>query len=517
MRKILILFCAMFVGTAYACDTNQIDVLGDGTQCETTKFSLNTTNLTVNDTFNFSISATGTFYVDCGTDGTLSGTGALNKTVIRTDTNESLYTCTYTSGGAKTIRMAGRATGYNSIIEDYIRKYAAIRFGGLENNEGTTPYLIREISGSIGQIFPTLGQGVNLRPAFIATFARTKIRNIPANLFNDVYGTTTSMFLATFLRCDLLISIPENLFTGITGGSYKLFDRTFYGCTSLTSLPESLFRDVIHASDDEFMNTFAYCSSLTSIPAKLFSGITKGSSYMFNATFGNCTRLTSIPAGLFSGITTSAAYMFRYTFSNCTNITGYIPPSAFAGLVANNSQMETGMWTNTFNNANLATSCPAGTVQFITGYENSWDGRVSCVDENLVCGAGEYLPQHWFQCEKCPENNYCAGGTYAYSETTASGATSCTSGLYSPAGMWESAQCGRILHIGDAAVYLRSVKKTTPSLNIDIDNDGTPDFFGNMTTSDVVMSNGTTRKLKLQYGGNTYSVYDDSVNIPNSE
>ena len=79
--------------------------------------------------------------------------------------------------------------------------------------------------------------------------------------------------------------------------------------------------------------------------------------------------------------------------------------------------------------------------------------------------------------------------------------------------MWELAQCGRILHIGDNIVYLRSIKKTEPSLNIDIDNDGIPDFFGNMTTSDTVMTNGATKSFKVKYNSQTYSIYDDSVTI----
>ena len=149
----------------------------------------------------------------------------------------------------------------------------------------------------------------------------------------------------------------------------------------------------------------------------------------------------------------------------------------------------------------------------MTGYESYWNGHVSCVDENLVCAAGEYLPAHWYKCEPCPENNYCVGGTYPYSETISSGATQCPSGLYSPAGMWESTQCGRILQIGDEVVYLHTTKKTSPALHIDIDHDGVADFFGNMTTRDVPMTRGTTKKLKLSFGGQIYSVYDDSVDI----
>ena len=233
---------------------------------------------------------------------------------------------------------------------------------------------------------------------------------------------------------------------------------------------------------------------------------------MFHGTFNACTRLTSIPAGLFSGITTGASYMFRSTFNGCSKLSGYIPPSTFAGLIANGHPTAENMWYSTFNNTKLATSCPAGTVQFITGYEDYWGGRVSCVDENLVCGAGEYLPTHWFQCEQCPENNYCPGGTYTYNGNS-QGATQCPTGLFAPSGMWEAAQCGRILHVGDGFVYLRATKKTAPSLHLDLDHDGVADYFGNMTTLDVPMSRGTQRKLKVRYNNTTYSIYDDSVDL----
>lgn len=58
-------------------------------------------------------------------------------------------------------------------------------------------------------------------------------------------------------------------------------------------------------------------------------------------------------------------------------------------------------------------------------------------------------------------------------------------------------------------MYLRSVKKTTPSLNAKIGNDI---FYGNMTVADVAMNAATTRKLKVSYGGVTYSIYDDTIN-----
>ena len=123
------------------------------------------------------------------------------------------------------------------------------------------------------------------------------------------------------------------------------------------------------------------------------------------------------------------------------------------------------------------------------------------------------MPANYDGCVICPVDNYCGGGTYTFNETVAQGIVSCGAGLFAPSGMSSSNQCGRILHIGDNVVYLHSVKKTTPALHVDIDQDGTADYFGNMTTLDVPMTRGTERKLKLQYDGVTYSVYDDSVDL----
>ena len=135
------------------------------------------------------------------------------------------------------------------------------------------------------------------------------------------------------------------------------------------------------------------------------------------------------------------------------------------------------------------------------------------VPNEYDCAPGEYVPANSDGCVVCPADSYCPGGHYVFNETETQGITACAPGLYAPTGMWESAQCGRILHIGDEVVYLRSTQKTTPALHVDIDNDGVADFFGNVITLDVPMTNGTQRKLKLSYGGQTYSVYDDSVDL----
>ena len=111
----------------------------------------------------------------------------------------------------------------------------------------------------------------------------------------------------------------------------------------------------------------------------------------------------------------------------------------------------------------------------------------------------------------CPENSYCTGGTYQYSETNDYGITQCPNSLYAPIGMSNANQCGHILYIGEEVVYLHSIKKTSPALHVKIGNNI---FYGNMTTSDVVMHSGNEYKLKVKMGETIYSVYDDTVTLP---
>ena len=500
-------FCG--VSRADVCASNQIDV-GNGV-CENTKFSVTTKSISAGDEFRFYMSAQGTFYIDCGDGGELSGVGVSGVTVSRTDTSQSLYTCAYTTGGVKTIRFAGHATGYNTrdVSQQDVEAIPAIGFYVSTNNAR----LIKNIDGSLGALFPTLGKTGDKQPNFLRTFYDClNLANIPADLFSGIMGARAQMFSWTFWGCKSLTSVPSGLFRGISGAAPAMFASTFRRCESLVNIPADLFAGVSGAANNLFHGTFLYCYALTTIPDGLFAGVNGCAAEMFRSTFAY-TGITQIPDALFAGVNCAAEMMFAYTFQYNSNLSGYIPSSLFAGLIANGTPYTTSMMSNIFAGTNLATTCPAGTVQFMTGYEDYWDGHVACVDENLVCGAGKYLPSHWYQCESCPENNYCVGGTYSYSESIASGATQCPNNLYSPAGMSSADQCGRILHIGDNVVYLRSVKKTTPSLNVDIDNDGIADFFGNMTISDVVMNSDTDKKLKIQFGGQTYSVYDDTVTV----
>lgn len=131
-------------------------------------------------------------------------------------------------------------------------------------------------------------------------------------------------------------------------------------------------------------------------------------------------------------------------------------------------------------------------------------------DTVYTCAPGKYLPHNTETCETCPANAYCPGGDYTFDTELDRGIMSCADGLMAPAGMWQSAQCGHVLHVGDSIIYLRSERQTSPSVGFLL-NDGV--FYANATTSDVSMNSGTTRKLKFKNGDNIYSVYDDTVDI----
>ena len=236
----------------------------------TPEFTIETINMSAGSTFSFDISASGTFYVDCGDGGTLSGTGVSGNTITRNDTTNAQYTCTYPNSGTHKILFAGDATGYTTSLA------AAISFIGNKN--------IKTVDGSLGAIFS---------------------------------GSASSMFNSTFAGCTSLTSIPENLFAGVNGSAKRMFYSTFEYCTSLTSIPENLV----------------------------------------------------------SGVSGSASYMFYATFDGCTGLRGYIPYNTFPG----SDVLSVSTMYDTFNNTTLATTCPAGTEQYITGFESTWDGKVACV------------------------------------------------------------------------------------------------------------------------------------------
>ena len=358
----------MVIGSAYAvtCQSNEFEYDG---QCIENKFQITTTNDT--DKFVFSMSAKGTFYIDWG-DGNV-------EMINRTGTTMTEYTHNYASANEYIIKFGGLATGYNNTVV-YDRSYiTAIIFGSGAYSPNNTNKQIKGISGSLGAIFPTLGDTTGLsgdsksllsiQPRFYRTFGSCSniVSSIPPNLFSGLYGQMArEMFYATFYSCSGLTgAIPDNLFANLSGQSVgHLFRETFWGCSGLTgtdiddpnnpgqkyAIPPNLFSIIkTGTAMGEFYDTFNSCSGLTgTIPDSLFAGVIgRTQQTLFHRTFNNCRKLTgSIPANLFAGVFGAYTnYLFYQTFYNCKGLTGTdiddpnnpgmkyaIPPTLFSGI-----------------------------------------------------------------------------------------------------------------------------------------------------------------------------------------
>ena len=529
-------------GQCRACTASEF--WADGS-CETAKLTITTTNSTSEFKF-FMWEPTGTFYVDWG-DGTAD-------TITRTSSTGNTYSHTYSTTGSYTINFGGVATGY-----DGNSAHTTISFYA---QSGGTQDKIASVSGSLVSLFPTPSNSA--LPYFRETFkGATNLTTIPNTLFSGLTRTQSHMFYHTFDGAGLT-AIPYDLFSDVGSLGAGMFEYTFANCTSLTGISSGLFDNMTASgsADDLFEGTFAGCTSLATIPSDLFddviSSATSGTDKTgwFKDMFNGCTSLAAIPAGLFSGITTGAESLFSGTFYGCTNLSGYIPPSTFAGLISNNSPTDTDMWVNTFVGTNLATLCPSGTTQYITGYEGSingttWNGKVSCVP----CAAGTYKASAGnTACTVCEIGTYsadagatactaCTNTKPANSIYTGSAAAnncpwSCDAGYYStnntsctvvgvdfysaagdntrtacPAGLTtvgyghgadEESDCGRKLHFGDYVVYTKTVKPTDLAINLKLaEND--------MHYIGLSPTNHDLSKLHLKYNGQEYTAYDDGL------
>ncbi|MBO7066477.1 MAG: hypothetical protein J6W40_02545, partial [Alphaproteobacteria bacterium] len=323
-------------GGGTSCGDSQFLVNGE---CIDSKFEITTTSDT--ERFQFQIFAKGTFYIDWGD-------GETEKHIITAEDFDGTYwspSHNYQTAGSYTIKIGGLATGYD------LDNDATISFS---QPSTATPENIKYISGSLSTIFPTIdngGDGKN--PRFIGTFSGcvNLEGNLPPTLFSGLHGTPVDeMFEYTFNECRKLTGeIPSGLFGSLSGS----------------------------VTDFMFYTTFSNCTGLTSIPSNLFDGLTGGAMHAFDNTFSGA-GITSIPPRLFSGITDAAKSMFWGTFNACENLSGYIPPTTFAGLINNGSPTAENMWKWTFDETNLYADCPTGTTKVTTGYEQYWDGHVSC-------------------------------------------------------------------------------------------------------------------------------------------
>ena len=273
---------------------------------------------------------------------------------------------------------------------------------------------------------------------------------------------------AIFFSGNTNIKTVDGSLGAIFGGNTPyMFYYTFSGCTSLQSIPAGLFSGVTGSADSMFTNTFADCTSLQSIPAGLFNGVTGSDMYMFYSTFENCTSLASLPDGLFKNIEGKPAiYMFYKTFNNCTNLSGYIPADTFAKMDSTDFNSET--MGSIFADTALDTSCPAGTHQYITGFESAWNGKVACVP--------------------------------------------CPSGTTSAAGASDISHCvgGRTLHIGDdITMNLTTSRPTTPRVMVFQVLDEL--YYGGLSDTEKTINKNTDKKFRIFFDNKDYWLHDYTV------
>lgn len=159
--------------------------------------------------------------------------------------------------------------------------------------------------------------------------------------------------------------------------------------------------------------------------------------------------------------------------------------------------------TNTYSSAEASVCTACATAK---GYTNS--GTTAAAHAELAsckatCSGGQYVATAGAGCVNVGTGYYGPGGTVGQNATLAR--NQCPVGLTTigyGAGADEAGDCGRVMHMGEDKLYLRSTKKTTPSLNVKV---GDTTYYGNMTS-------GTTKgKLRVKSGTTTYSVHDDSM------
>ena len=310
---------------------------------------------------------------------------------------------------------------------------------------------------------------------FMNTFdGCSSLSEIPAGLFDSVMGSQPYMYYSTFKNCSALHEIPTGLFNNVDVARDRLFYFTFNGCSSLDKIPDGLFSHITGSATRAFDRTFAGCSALTYIPSDLFAGIRETADNMFNGTFKECTSLTRLPSGLFRNIGGDiATNAFYQTFYKDTNLTGYVPTDLFQTLVddgignqyAQNYPTGNGPMAMIFSDTALATQCPVGMYQYITGFESDWNGKVSCVP--------------------------------------------CPSGMLSPAGSVSVDQCSTVvrLHIGDDVVMnLVSARPTTSPVMVFQVGD-TP-YYAPMSATETPINSDTNVKYRVLYNETEYWVHD---------
>lgn len=315
-----------------------------------------------------------------------------------------------------------------------------------------------------------------------------------------------------------------DIFGVLPDGTNPSFTFTFTSCTNLEEVSEDLFSGLTGGRERMFYQTFTFTPSLKEIPAGLFSSITTGAPGMFNIAFAS-SGLTSLPDGLFANVQGKpATEMFASTFAASENLTGYIPANMFASLSSEDFDVSTMSYI--FGGTNLGTTCPDGTVQYITGFESAWDGKVACVPcPDGVCsittpcssevGTGErtcYFDANTGDYTNCDETctyTLCNGGYYMNGISC----TPCPDGLTSAIGATSIDECGavRTLHIGDNdTMQLFSIRPSSSPVMV-FEIDGQYKYFGQMSDMPKTISSDSDKHFIIKYNDTEYYLHDYTV------
>lgn len=226
--------------------------------------------------------------------------------------------------------------------------------------------------------------------------------------------------------------------------------------------------------------------------------------------------VSNIPNGCSSRLNQYTLLLATFTKNQYQCNAGYYVPANYDGCVACPDVYDCDGGTFTFDEyfdhgnkfkkqvtENIRNGCK---TDFLGSVNNISNITATFTPNVHNCNAGYYLPANVDSCTICPAGNKCVGGTYTFNETTTQGIEACSSGTFAPVG---SAECyEHLLHIGNESIYLSSTKRTTPSLNVAYGNDV---FYANMTTTQTVMTAGSSHYFKTIYNDTEYYICDDTV------
>ena len=164
---------------------------------------------------------------------------------------------------------------------------------------------------------------------------------------------------------------------------------------------------------------------------------------------------------------------------------------------------------NTYSAASASSCTACATANGYTNSGSTYADHATIASCTTTCAPGQYVATAGAACANVGAGNWGEGGTVAQNATLPR--TACATGLTTIGygmGADAAADCGHKFHVGENIVYLRSVKRTNPSLNVKI---GGTTFYGNMGTTERNMSVDQNKKLKVKDNGTIYYVYDDSI------